>query len=279
MTQTTHHKARYSVSSWSLHRHLGRPKIYGVESGHDIPVESDNQGKFPLLELPAQIAAFGIYTLEICHFHLPSLDTGYLIELRQAIAAANVELFSLLIDDGDMTHPEQGARDLAWINSWVEVAATLGSQCMRVIAGKQPTTPQNLQLSQQRLESLAQTAVAHNIRLMTENWFPLLATPEAVLQLLEGMNGHLGLCLDFGNWQGQEKYAGFEKIAPYAESCHAKGQFDENGRLHRDDYERCLDITRSANFAGPYTLIYDSPTPANEWDGLATEKEIVSLYI
>ena len=279
MTTSTKQKLRYSVSTWSLHRHLGRPKIYGVESDHDIPVESHNQGEFSLLELPAQIAAFGIYTLEMCHFHLPSLDAGYLAELRQAIAAANVELFSLLIDDGDMTHPEQGARDLAWINSWVEVAATLGSQCMRVIAGKQPATLQNLQLSQQRLESLAQTAVAHNIRLMTENWFSLLATPEAVIQLLEGMNGRLGLCLDFGNWQGQEKYAGFEKIAPYAESCHAKGQFDENGRLHRDDYEHCLAITQTADFAGPYTLIYDSSNPANEWDGLAIEKEVVSLYI
>ncbi|MCB8943662.1 MAG: sugar phosphate isomerase/epimerase [Ardenticatenaceae bacterium] len=272
-------QARFSVSSWSLHRHLGQPQLYGVESGHNIPVASHNQGEFALLELPQRIADFGIHTLEICHFHLPSLDAGYLTELRQALTAANVELFSLLVDDGDITHPEHGERDLAWIDSWVEVAAALGSKCMRVIAGKQPTTPENLQLSQQRLERLWQTADSHNIRLMTENWFPLLATPAAVKQLFEAMNGRIGLCLDFGNWRGEEKYAGFEQIATYAESCHAKGQFNEKGQLHRDDYGRCLDITRAASFAGPYTLIYDSPHPTSQWDGLAIEKEMVSLYI
>jgi sugar phosphate isomerase/epimerase len=279
MSNTSIGQARLSISSWSLHRHLGRPKIYGVASGHNIPVESHDQGDFSLLELPEKIASFGIKTLEICHFHLPTLDRGYLAELRQTITTAGVELFSLLVDDGDATHPEHGERDLAWIQSWLEVGAALGSNCMRVIAGKQPTTAETLSLSQQRLETLANTADTHGIRIMTENWFPLLSTPEAVIQLLERLNGRVGLCLDFGNWQGEEKYDGFEEIAPYAESCHAKGQFDENGRLHRDDYELCLDITKAANFAGPYTLIYDSPTPANEWDGLAIEKEVVSIYV
>ena len=279
MNHSTNGQARISVSSWSLHRHLGRPQIYGVESGQTIPIETHNQGDFWLLELPGKIASFGIHTLEICHFHLPSLDPGYLSELRQAMAAAGVELFSLLVDDGDLLHPERGERDLAWIQSWLEVGAALGSQCMRVIAGKQPATAETVKLSQQRLATLADRADSQGIRLMTENWFPLLSTPQAVVQLLEGLNGRVGLCLDFGNWQGEEKYAGFEVIAPYAESCHAKGQFDENGRIRRDDYERCLEITRAAHFSGPYTLIYDSPMPANEWDGLAAEQEIVSLYI
>jgi len=279
MNNSNNGQARISVSSWSLHRHLGRPQIYGVESGRTIPIESHNQGDFSLLELPERIASFGIHTLEICHFHLPSLDPGYLAELRQAIVAAGVELFSLLVDDGDVTHPERGEEDLAWIESWLDVGAALGSQCMRVIAGKQPARADTVKLSQQRLASLADKAEAHGVRLMTENWFPLLATPQTVVQLLESLDGRVGLCLDFGNWQGEEKYAGFRVIAPYAESCHAKGQFDENGRLQRDDYERCLDITRSADFAGPYTLIYDSRMPANEWDGLAAEREIVSLYI
>jgi sugar phosphate isomerase/epimerase len=150
---------------------------------------------------------------------------------------------------------------------------------MRVIAGKQPATAESLQLSQQRLASLVQTAAANNMRLMTENWFGLLSAPETVNQLLDSLNGEVGLCLDFGNWRGEEKYAAFEEIAHLAESCHAKGQFDDHGRLQRDDYELCLDITRAADFAGPYTLIYDSANPADQWQGLAAEKEVVSLYV
>jgi sugar phosphate isomerase/epimerase len=270
-------KARVSVSSWSLHRHLGRPSIYGV--GQSIPIETHGKGEFSLLELPAKIAAFGIHTLEICHFHLPSLDAGYLAELRQAIEAAGVELWSLLVDDGDVTQPQHGERDAAWIREWLTVGETLGTTCMRVIAGKQPFTEANLQMSLQRLGALADTAKTHNIRLMTENWFDLLATPTAVIQLLEGFNGRVGLCFDFGNWQGESKYGGFVEIAPYAESCHAKGQFGADGRLDEVDYRRCLDILQTAAFAGPYTLIYDSPNPASQWDGLAVEKQIVQSYL
>src|SRR5947209_5352735 len=98
-------RPRLSVSTWSLNRTLGQPQFYGVDNQHNIPVDTHNKGVLSLLELPAHIARFGISTLEICHFHLPSLDKGYLAELRGALAAAHVELFSLLIDDGDITHP------------------------------------------------------------------------------------------------------------------------------------------------------------------------------
>jgi hypothetical protein len=40
-----------------------------------------------------------------------------------------------------------------------------------------------------------------------------------------------------------------------------------------------LDILQTAAFAGPYTLIYDSPNPASQWDGLAVEKQIVQSYL
>src|SRR3712207_5645598 len=106
-------RPRLSVSTWSLHRALGRPSFYGPETGQAIPVETHGRGALSLLELPAHIAAFGIHTLEICHFHLPSRDHTYLSELRSALDDAGVELFSLLVDDGDLTHPEHAQRDLA----------------------------------------------------------------------------------------------------------------------------------------------------------------------
>ena len=96
---------RLSVSTWSLHRQLGKPGFTGPAHDMQIPIETHNKGPIPLLELPARVAEFGINTLEICHFHLPSVEKTYLAELRAALAAADVELFSLLIDDGDITHP------------------------------------------------------------------------------------------------------------------------------------------------------------------------------
>lgn len=274
----TTQRPRLSVSTWSLNRTLGKPQSYGVESDHAIPVETHGRGALSLLELPAQIARFGISTLEICHFHLPSLDRGYLAELRSALEAAHVELFSLLIDDGDITHPEHGERDLAWIRSWLEVAGQLGARRARVIAGKADPTEEALAISVRGLRSLITEAETHGLRLMTENWYGLLSRPAMVHTLFEQLDGRIGLCFDFGNWSGPNKYSDLQAIARYAESCHTKAHFDAPYQIDKDDYVRCLDITRAAGFAGPYTLIYAGPGD-DEWTGLALEREIVQPYL
>ena len=54
---------RLSVSTWSLHRQLGKPGFTGPAHGMQIPIETHNKGSISLLELPARIAEFGIRTL------------------------------------------------------------------------------------------------------------------------------------------------------------------------------------------------------------------------
>ena len=75
-TNGTNQGPRLSVSTWSLHRQLGRPDFYGPEAGKQIPVATHGRGELSLLEVPARVAEFGINTQELCHFHIPSLDKG-----------------------------------------------------------------------------------------------------------------------------------------------------------------------------------------------------------
>lgn len=271
-------KARLSISTWSLNKALGQPNFFGVEQGFQVPMASHNLGELSLVDIPKAISEFGINTLEIPHFHLASLDDEYLATLKNTLRINNVELFSLLIDDGDITHPEHAERDLNWIMSMLDVAAKLGSTCVRVIAGKQAPTQEVLELSISNLKRLAAKADELGLRLMTENWFETTSTPQALIQIIEALEGQLGLCLDFGNWQGDLKYSNFEQIAKYAESCHSKAYF-ENGVIDTQDFKKCLDIVHAENFSGPYTLIFESPEPSNEWQGLAAEKEIILQYI
>lgn len=278
MTKTQSHGARLAVSTWSLHRQLGQPEFYGPEAGQRIPTTTHGRGKLALRDVPAQLAAFGISTLEICHFHVPSRDPSYLDELRAALHQADVELFSLLVDAGDITHASDAARDQRWIGNWIAVAAALGAQRVRVIAGQAPPSNAALATSCTALRALAQQAQAAGIRLMTENWFDLLAGPAEVSALLDQLAGDVGLCLDFGNWRGPTKYTALAAIAPRAESCHTKAHFSAAAVLDRADYERCLDLTQAAGFAGPYTLIYDGPDD-DEWRGLAAERVIVEHYL
>ncbi|NKB71421.1 MAG: TIM barrel protein [Candidatus Latescibacteria bacterium] len=269
-------KPRLSVSTWSLHRTLGAPPFYGVDQ--PIPTDDHGQGAATLLELPALIAAKKIKTLEICHFHLPSRDAVYLAELKAAIEAAEVELFTLLVDDGDLSHPEHGQRDRAWMEGWLEVAQALSSRCVRMIAGKQEPDADSLERSYQGLRYLSERAEARGLRLMTENWFAITSAPEYVETLLQRLEGRVGLCLDFGNWEGLDKYKQLAAIAAHAESCHTKAHFETPVALDEADYIRCLELTKAAGFKGPYTLIYDGPHD-NEWRGLKQERALVRPYL
>lgn len=269
---------RLSVSTWSLHRTLGvtyRDAPGEIRSG---PHETYGAGNLSLLDVPARVAAAGIHTLEICHFHLPTRDDAYLGELRSALKESGVELFSVLVDNGDITHPEHHARDTQWVADWIRTAGKLGAKRARVIAGKSEYSEEALALSQTNLLTLTLVGQDENVRVTTENWFPLLSRPEHVNALLHDQEGAVGLNFDFGNWDGPTKYEDLAAIVIHAESCHAKCAFNAPYTPDADDYRHCLDLTRSVGFNGPYTLIYDGPED-DEWHGLNLEAEIVRPYL
>src|SRR5262245_51993552 len=135
--------ARLSISSWSLHRALGLRYQADPKTGQ-LVADTQTPGRLTLLELPGEIAGRGIKTLEVCHFHFPRLDQGYLDEFKSALQEAEVELFSILIDAGDITHPDpaERAENLEWIQGWLAVAGRCGAGHARVIAGKTDIEPQ-----------------------------------------------------------------------------------------------------------------------------------------
>jgi hypothetical protein len=262
---------RLSVSSWALHSLIG--KTYpGRPGDSDAYFIASQEGTLDLLDIPAALAKHGITTMEVCHFHLPSDDFAYHEQFKAALEEAGVELWNLLIDDGDITHPEHGKRDAAWALKWMDVAGSLGAKCVRVIAGKQDPTPENVQLSTERLVALTIDAYLRGLHLMTENWFSVASKPEYVQQIVGSANGALGLCLDFGNWGGETKYADLAEIAPLATSSHSKCSF-ANGIPDTEDFRRCLHILRDVNYQGPFTLVYGEPNSV--WESIETQRQIV----
>ncbi len=267
------HQKRFSVSSYSLHRTLGA--MYRDQPGDDGTRPCQRPaGEITLLELPARLAEHGYHTLEISHPHLPSRDPAYLSELKAAMAEAGVTLLSVLVEAGDLTSPTNGDRDRQWMAEWITTAGILGAERARLIAGHAPYSPETLQRSSTALKALAEHGRDHGVRVTTENWFDLLATPEAVCNLLDGLGGQVGFNLDFGNWEGPTKYADLAKVFSYAESCHAKCAFVSEYVPDAEDYGKCLDLALESGFSGPYTLIYDS-SGRDEWKGLAIERDLV----
>jgi len=266
-----------AVSSWSLHRTLGRyiaddPQPAGSDGFRPTgPVAATS-----LLELPGQLLVHGYDTVQLCHFHLPHRDAGYLNELKGALADSGIELDALLIDAGDLTHPSDADAHQAWIDAWIDDAEALGARRARIIAGQQTPTPERLQDSGRRL---GQLAAAHpDIRVVTENWMALLPDADSVRAVLQAAGESVGLLVDLGNWTGPDKYEQLAAIAPRAETCHAKCHHTVDGDLETDDYRRSVQLLLDAGFTGPYALVYDGPTD-DEWASLDAEHEIVSGLI
>ncbi|WP_413711538.1 sugar phosphate isomerase/epimerase family protein [Rhizobium sp. Rhizsp82] len=270
---------RFAVSTWSLHRLLGPTYPYSPDPAKSAArQEPYGAGGASLIELPKQLAERGIYRLELCSFHLPSLDPAYLAEFRAAMKASGVLFQTLLVEDGDPSHPETGERDIRWIAGWIEIAKALGAENMRVIAGKQKPSQDSLQRALTNLTWLAAQAEGSGIRVVVENWFDLLPAPEQMNWLLDGLEGKIGLNGDLGNWSAPAKYAGLADIMGRAELCHAKADYNASG-LDADDYGKCLEACRAAGYAGPFTLIYDSPFFADEWDGILLQKAFIEDFL
>jgi sugar phosphate isomerase/epimerase len=243
----------------------------------DAPIDEPNSDAArALLALPAQLAAFDIHTLELCHFHVRSTNAAYLAALRAALADAGVTLHCLLIDAGDLTHAEHAARDEAWIAGWIDVAGALGAKTARVIAGMAEPTPAAIAQSAAALARLADRAASRGVRVVIENFFATAGTPDAVRALLAKSGRDIGFKLDFGNWRGPGKYDDLAQLAPLAESVHAKASFRAAYEPDADDYARCLRMMRDANFTGPCTLIYDDAAGPDEWRGLGVERALVA---
>jgi len=284
---------RISTSSWSLHRALGRP---AARTPKDPPANGPATGaQISLLELPGRLAGAGIGTLEICHFHLPSTDTGFLAELRGAAKSAGVELFSVLIDAGDITQadPAQREAELACIRGWLDVAAAIGASHSRVIAGYAPVERDGEDLrahpiirqSATNLRRLAAYAEERGVRVITENFRATAERADQLLAILELCEGEVGLCADFGNFpstssgqrKGPGKYDELAAIAPQADSAHAKAIYDGEGRPDAPELARCLGLLAGVGFDGPISLIFDTPfhRGEDEWVNLAALRKLI----
>jgi sugar phosphate isomerase/epimerase len=252
---------RFALTSWSLHFSL-------------------TDGTLTLLELPARMRDAGISTLEICHFHIPATDAGFIGALRRALAQAEVELFSILIDTGNIATADAScqAADMRTIKGWIDVASRLGASAVRVVAGEEPPDDEAaLVRSAAALRQLAAYANERNVRVLTENFRPLLSTAANCNRLLDELDGAVGLCADIGNFPASVRHAEFSAIVGRASVVHVKATYDAAGNIEASTLHACLDASVQAGFAGPYTLVYDRD--GHVWPRLGELRQIVGQYI
>lgn len=246
---------RLSISSWSLHNLLGRAWYDPGAEGYTN--RSDESQQIDLLAVPELIARHGIGSLELCHFHFHTTESPYLRQVRHALESANVELFSVLIDTGDVSSADYASRqnDLDVIRHWIDVAAELGATHVRIIAGDSEVSDAALARSVEALRSLASYAHDRGVATITENFRRLAERPETCLHILDSCDDAVGLCVDFGNFPVATRESDLEVVLPRATSIHAKAEYTD-GQIDQAAYERQVRLAANAGFDGPASLIY-----------------------
>jgi len=273
---------RFSLNSWSLHELLGPSHMTARKSGGTGLVETveDNPTEIPLVELPGHLAERGIGWVDICHFHFPATDDAYLDQLKRSLEGAGVGLFSLLIDFGSLVQEDDEQRELEieWVSDWIRRAGYLGARCARAVAGN--GAPGDEQATMRALEGylrLADVADEAGVRLLTENLGSFTTDTDTLLELVDRLEGRVGLVADFGNGRRPGEYEDLKRLVAKAESVHAKPELTSEGNLAEDDFKTCIRLAEQAGFSGPYTLVYRGPS--DPWDGIMQTKRLVEEAI
>lgn len=271
-----------SISTWSLHRLLGplRWTAWDDKQKKHITNIEEQDAVIDLLDLPAILKEKGFQAFELCHFHFPLTDALYLQRLKKACEDAGIRLYTLLLDYGDLSSSD-GLRveaDIQLIKEWIDIAAEVGAERVRVVAGDaSPDDKEALIRASQHFNELATYAHKQGVKIITENFRSLLSTSENCLHIVNQSNDQIKLITDFGNMNGAVKYNELAAIIPYSDSIHAKPQYDPDGIPDKEEFRRCLDLLKQANYNGPIVIIYDGP--GDMWEGIERVKKIVEAYL
>ncbi len=245
-----------AVSTVTLAKALGSP-LYEMDADTGQQVGSPAEpATIDLLDVPAAAASRGFHSFDLSVYHLPSIESSYLAELRSAFEDAEVELFQLLIDTGEVagTDPDERSAGIEHIKRWMDIAVELGARGVRYVPGDSEPTPESIHASGEAFRELADYALESGLRPATENYRRFNMKADDLLGVLEHSEREYGLVADFGNARGPNKYETLEKIMPRATSIHAWAEVDEKGDLISEDFQRCLTMARDNGFDGPIML-------------------------
>ena len=267
----------FALSTWSIHGLLGQARFRHDDGAVTLDGGEAN-GDVSLLELPAIMANRGLNTLEICHFHLPSLEDAYLAELKQQLEEHDVTVENILVDDGNISSPDEAVRhaSIELAKRYQIAAVKLGAKGNRIDCGLEVASAESKANAVAALKALSENAVSLGLHLCVENFHPTSNESDDLLEIMSQVAPKMKLCVDFGNADfSAEKFTTLSALMPHATSIHCKAAYIDDA-IDTDDLHRCLDIMTAANFNGPISLIYGETE--NEWEGLKQLQDAVEAY-
>ena len=228
---------------------------------------SGDQPSMTLDDFVDLCAREGLNATELTSYYFRRTDPEYLLSLRRRAYVNGLAISGTPVGN-NFCHPPGAEREkeIADVESWIDHVRVLGSQTIRVFAGRTPRGRSDEEARDWAIDCLKQVseyAGKRGVLLALENHGGITATADQLLALVRGVDSSwLGVNLDTGNFH-EDAYENLEQAAPYAVAVQVKVEVRERGGETKEaDFPRIIEILRRSGYRGYVALEYEASEDA-----------------
>ena len=224
-----------------------------------------SSGKLKHLDYPALAKEkLGITHIEYWSkpFDGKHTDKKYVRELANQTTGEGMENILILVDIGnelDSKDAKQRARSVEEHKGWVDCAAQLGCNAIRVNCRSGGNRELNLDNAVEGMRLICDYAKGSNVKIVIEPHGGHSSDPDWLLAVMKRLNHpSAGILPDFNNFGRFDRYDGVRRTLPYAPAVCAKAlNFDDKGFETKTDFFRMMKIIYKSNFSGVISIEFE----------------------
>ncbi|MFO0950815.1 MAG: sugar phosphate isomerase/epimerase family protein [Isosphaeraceae bacterium] len=217
---------------------------------------------FDFVNLAADMALDGV---ELTSYYFPeNVDNDYLHRLKQHAFNLGLDVSGTSVGN-NFCLPDGPARDkqIELVKTWIDRAAELDAPVIRIFAGAKAakdTEDEAVARAVEGFKAVLPYAAQKGVTLALENHGGITATPAQLLRLVKAVDlPNFGVNLDTGNFHGDDPYAEFAEVAPYAVNVQVKTEISRKGKKKEDaDLSRVVGVLKEARYSGYVVLEYEA---------------------
>jgi sugar phosphate isomerase/epimerase len=217
-------------------------------------------GTMTLDDLVDFCAQQGFDGLDATGYYFPGYpkvpDDAFLYRLKRRAFVNGVTISGTGVrNDFAVDDPEARQRDVQMVKDWIEAAAKLGADVVRIFAGaKVPdggTFDRTLQWMVPDIKACVDYGRQHGVIVGLQNHNDFLKTAGETIRIVEAVNSEwFGVILDIGSLRQGDPYAEIEKLVPYAVTWQLKENAWVGGKEVPTDVGRIKAIIDKAGYRG-----------------------------
>ncbi len=273
-----------AISSWSFHAELyaGTLRLADVPYRvHDLgygAVELQDMVLYP--RPPSPLAR--LLGKKTPPFNQYRYDRRALLKVRLNRLRSGTRLVCWTIDS-DLTVSEGPDRQKqkAYLAAAIETADFLNAPLIRLTLGGAHDDRAAYDRAVELMSSVLPVAMARHVRFAIENHGGLSGDPAVLAEFVQHFHSpYLGVCLDFGNFEGAPRDLGesLGALAPHAIHAHAKSrEFNAQGGETTIDYRMCLGALKAASYAGAISVEYEGD--GDPVMGINRTRDLIEKYV